>query len=78
MSRPLAHRHRQFAMIYTRNRFLIWAPRPGKRQSTPFKIGVDYAMADAFPLIEGDFPDRITQAVEALEASEARATRIAT
>ena len=64
-------------MIYTRNRFLIWAPRSGKRPSTPFKIGVDYAMADAFPLLEGDFPDRIAQAIEALVASEARAAAIA-
>lgn len=64
-------------MIYTRNRFLIWAPRPGKRDSTPFKIGVDYAMADAFPLIEGDFPDRIARAIEALDASETRKGGIA-
>jgi hypothetical protein len=65
-------------MIYTRNRFLIWAPRPGKRHSTPFKIGIDYAIADAFPLIEGDFPDRISRAVEALMASESRAGGIVT
>jgi hypothetical protein len=65
-------------MIYSRNRFLIWATRPEKRPSTPFKIGVDYAMADAFPLIEGDFPERIALAIEALEASEARAGGIAT
>ncbi|MHC2019704.1 hypothetical protein [Methylobacterium sp. CM6247] len=60
-------------MIYTRNRFLIWAPRPEKRHSTLFKIGVDYAMADAFPLIEGDFPERIARAIEALKAAETRA-----
>ncbi|MCJ2131728.1 hypothetical protein MKK51_23235 [Methylobacterium sp. E-045] len=65
-------------MIYTRNRFLIWAPRPGKRHSTPFKIGVDYAMADAFPLIEGDFPERIALAMEALEAAENKAAGITT
>ena len=65
-------------MIYTRNRFLIWAPRPEKRRSTPFKIGVDYAMADAFPLIEGDFPERIALAMEALEASETKAGGLTT
>ncbi|MHC2016266.1 hypothetical protein [Methylobacterium sp. CM6247] len=60
-------------MIYTHNRFLIWAPRPVKRHSTPFRIGVDYAIADAFPLLKDDFPERIAWAIEALEASETKA-----
>lgn len=46
----------------------IWTPRSGRGPRSPFRTGVDRALADAFPLADGTkLPDRIATALLRLE-----------
>jgi hypothetical protein len=46
----------------------IWTPRSGPGHRSPFRTGVDRALADAFPLADDtDLPHRIATALVRLE-----------
>jgi hypothetical protein len=45
-------------------------PRPDNCNRTPFRVGVDRALALSFPPpLDGDLPDRMADALEALVAA---------
>ncbi|MHC2020258.1 hypothetical protein [Methylobacterium sp. CM6247] len=47
----------------------IWQLRGGNSQSPLFKDLVDSAIGQAFPPVEGAFPERIAKALQAFEAA---------
>ena len=48
-------------------------PRPDNCNRTPFRVGVDRALALSFPPpFDGDLPDRMANALEALVAALVR------
>jgi hypothetical protein len=53
----------------TLNPLNIWQLRSNMSEEASFREGVDRAMAGAFPPIEGEFPERIARALQALEAA---------
>lgn len=47
----------------------IWQLRSHDGEAIPFRDGVDRAMAKAFPPVDGEVPERIAKALQALEAA---------
>lgn len=70
MDCPSANRRRsrQFYPMND-NPLNIWQLRSHASEAMPFRDGVDRAMAKAFPPVEGEIPDRIAKALQALEAA---------
>ena len=51
------------------NQFITRHLLSGSGEASPFMVGIDYAMTCAFPPPEGEFPERIAMALQALETA---------